>query len=99
HLFAAGKLVLRRQLVDLVLFAESFAELQKLSGEVAALVAGAIPQLFEVGQLLVAHRLLKLPSELRRRARFLGKLVEVVMRFPLSVRGLVRLQNAPLALT
>ena len=57
HRRAAGELVLGGQLVDLVLLAEAFDQLQQLPGERAVLVAGAIPEPFEVVELLFAHRL------------------------------------------
>src|SRR5438874_1377850 len=60
-------------------------------------VPGAIPELFEVVQLLLAHGLLECPGNARRRLHPLGRIVKVMMRLILDLSGLVGLKDAALA--
>src|SRR5262249_34520697 len=83
---------------NLVLLAEPLHQLQQLAGEGAVLVAGAIPELFEVVQLLLAHRLLKRLADARRRLHALGLIVEIVVGLVLDLPGFVSLKNTAFAL-
>ena len=98
HRLPAGELVLAGQLIDLVLFAEALDEVEQVAGELAALVAAAIPEPFEVVQLLVAHRLVKVLGELAGRLRLLGLVLEGRARGGLGRGRLVGGQDAALAL-
>jgi len=49
---AAGEVVLRGQLIDLVLLAEPLGKVQQFAGELATLVAAGVPEVFEVVKLL-----------------------------------------------
>ena len=48
HGSSAGELVLGGQLIDLVLLAQMFHELEQLAGELALLVAGVVPEPFQI---------------------------------------------------
>ena len=52
---AAGELVLGRQLVNLVLVAQAVHQLDQLPGELAAVVAGMVPEPLQLVELLVRH--------------------------------------------
>ena len=77
HRRAAGELVLGGQLIDLVLVAQRSTQLHELAGELATLVAGRIPQPFQVAKLLLLNGLLEAARAASAAARSCSPLSEI----------------------
>ena len=98
HRLVAGELVLAGEFIDLVLVPEALDEAQQAARELAALVAGAIPQALEVVELLVADGFVEVLAQLGRRLHLLRLILIRPARRALDRVGLVSLEDAALAL-
>ena len=98
HRRAAGEFIFGGQLVDLVLVAQPVDQLHELPGEGALLVVDAVPEPFDVVQLLFLDGLAEPLFQFVRRLHRLGHVVEAAGGLLLHPLGLVRFQDLPLPL-